>query len=280
MTPALRSALPLLSCPHRPEPLHADGDGLLCESGHRFDVARQGYVNLLASGSAHASDTAAMIAARVAVLSTGRYAPIADALSSAVVASGPRGGGLLDLGGGTGYYAARVLDALPQAVGVSLDLSKYAARRAARAHPRLASVVADAWARLPLSDEAFDVVLSVFAPRNVPEIVRVLRPGRALVVATPEPAHLVELVGAVDGVELDPRKQERLHTSLADAFEDPSVRRVEETLRLGRHEARDLVLMGPTAFHRTAEEIERALADLPDPLAVSLDVTVQTFVRR
>ena len=53
---------------------------------------------------------------------------------------------MLDLGGGTGHHLAAVLDRAPDAVGVVLDSSAYAARRAARAHPRALAVVADSWA--------------------------------------------------------------------------------------------------------------------------------------
>ena len=45
-----------------------------------------------------------------------------------------------------------VLAALPDAVGLALDVSKPALRRAARAHPRAAAALADTWQRLPLAD--------------------------------------------------------------------------------------------------------------------------------
>src|SRR5688572_30940209 len=41
-------------------------------------------------------------------------------------------GCILDLGAGTGWYLARVLDRLPGRIGLALDLSKHALRRAAR----------------------------------------------------------------------------------------------------------------------------------------------------
>ena len=56
---------------------------------------------------------------------------------------------LLDVGSGTGQYSATCLDRLPTAFAVGIDLSKACARSTARAHPRLAGVVADAWSRLP-----------------------------------------------------------------------------------------------------------------------------------
>lgn len=286
MTPALpralSSVLSLLRCPHGPEPLHAEDGSLVCESGHRFDVARQGYVNLVRAGTGHLSDTAAMIAARERVQSCGLYDPIADAIVSTLAQTSGLGGihTMLDLGAGTGYYSAQALGAAPEAVGVGVDLSKYAARRAARAHPRLAALIADVWAPLPLVDGVFDAALSVFAPRNIAEIERVLRPGGVFVVVTPEHGHLAELVEAVDGLSVGQNKQERLLSALADGFSLTRDEQVSKRITLSHPQARDLLLMGPTAFHTDVANVEALLRSLPHPLTVTLAVRVQAFCRQ
>lgn len=282
VTPALSNVLPLLRCPHRPEPLQYEDGSLICESGHRFDVARQGYVNLLRSGTGYLSDTAAMVAARDTVQSCGLYTPIADAIVSMLQQTRGVNGisTMIDVGAGTGYYSAQVLDAAPEAVGVGIDLSKYAARRVARAHPALAALVADVWEPLPLNDGGFDAALSVFAPRNVPEMQRVLRPGGVFVVVTPEQGHLAELVKAVAGLSVGRNKQERLHSALAAGFCLKRDEQVRTHITLTRPQARDLVLMGPTAFHTEAAKVEASLRSLPDPLTVTLAVRVQAFCRQ
>src|SRR4051812_30563040 len=156
------------------------GSPLPCVNGHRFDVARQGYLSLL-SGKAVRGDTAAMVAAREAFLSAGHFAPIRDAL--------PRVDGLVvELGAGTAYYLAATL--AEHGHGIALDSSKPALKRAARAHPRIAAVACDVWAGIPVLPEVVDLVLDVFAPRNGLEIARVLKPGGTLVVVTPTEAHL------------------------------------------------------------------------------------------
>lgn len=279
---ALSSVLSLLCCPHGPESLHAEDGSLICELGHRFDVARQGYVNLVPAGTGHLSDTAAMIAARERVQSCGFFDPVADAIVSTLTQTRGLGGiaTMLDLGAGTGYYSAQVLDAAPEAVGVGIDLSKYAARRAARAHPRLAALIADVWAPLPLLDGVFDAALSVFAPRNIPEIHRVLRPGAIFLVVTPEHGHLAELVQAVDGLSVGQNKQERLLNALANGFTLTREEQVRKPITLSHPQARDLLLMGPTAFHTEMANVETLLRPLPDPLTVTLDVRVQAFYRQ
>jgi 23S rRNA (guanine745-N1)-methyltransferase len=174
-----------------------------------------------------------MVADRVAFLEAGHYAGVTHALADAV-ADGPAPGTLLDLGGGTGHHLAGVLDRLPAAVGVALDSSPYAARRAARAHPRAVAVVADTWARLPVADRAVDRVLVVFAPRNGPEIARVLRDDGRLVVVSPAADHLSELVGPLGLLRVDPDKAARLAATLEPHLEPVTTAVHRERLRLDR----------------------------------------------
>ena len=125
-------AVALLACPVCGDPLTVvpDGSALRCPAGHSFDRARQGYLPLLPPGHrAPSGDSAEMVADRVAFLDAGHYAGLTAALADAVVVDGSPAS-LLDLGGGTGHHLAGVLDRLPSAVGVVLDSSRSAARRA------------------------------------------------------------------------------------------------------------------------------------------------------
>ncbi|MFF1795968.1 putative RNA methyltransferase, partial [Kitasatospora sp. NPDC058263] len=117
----LQDIQPYLACPHCAQALTPDGRALRCPTGHSFDVAKQGYVSLLA-GDAHTGtgDTADMVAARSDFLAAGHYRPIADALAEAAAAVAPDGL-VADLGAGTGHYLAHVLDALPDRPGAALD---------------------------------------------------------------------------------------------------------------------------------------------------------------
>ena len=185
----------------------------------------------------------------------------------------------MDLGAGTGYYLAAVLDALPQARGVALDISKFALRRAARAHPRAGAVVCDAWRPLPLRDGAASLVLNVFAPRNGPEIRRVLRPGGRLLVISPTQRHLAELVGELGLLAVDGRKEERLAATVGPhlVFEGSSEHGFP--MRLDHAAVRTVVGMGPSAWHTDREKLDRRIAALPDPAPVSASVTLSVFTR-
>ena len=78
-----------LRCPACGAALARAGGTLRCPNGHAFDIARQGYVSLLASGLAPVGDTAEMVQARAAFLAAGHYAPLADAVAAAAVGAAP-----------------------------------------------------------------------------------------------------------------------------------------------------------------------------------------------
>ena len=272
-------AVATLACPVCGAGLAAEAGGLGCAAGHRFDRARQGHVTLLPPGHRPPSgDSAEMVADRVAFLEAGHYAGLTGALAKAV-AGGPEPHTLLDLGGGTGHHLAGVLDGLPAAVGVVLDSSPYAARRAARAHSRAVAVVADTWARLPVADSAVDRVLVVFAPRNGPEIARVLADDGRLVVVTPAADHLSELVGPLGLLQVDPDKAARLAATLEPHLEPVAAAAHRERLRLDRAAVATLVGMGPHARHLARDDVLTSLAAFPEPLNVTVSVRIGTYRR-
>ena len=276
----LEDVVDVLICPHCGAGLALAGRSLRCAGGHVFDLARQGYASLL-SGRPRAGegDTAAMVAARADFLAAGHYDPIADGVAEAVAEVEPEASRIVDVGAGTGHYLARVLDRVPGA-GLALDVSKYAARRAARIHPRVGSVVADAWQGIPVRTGSAAVLLNVFAPRNPAEMHRVLRPDGHLVVVTPNPGHLAELVSGLGLLNVDERKRERLDEQLGSRFDAVERRQVEFGLSLSTAEAEAVVGMGPSAWHSSAEDLHARIAELPDPVHVSATVEVSVYRRR
>ena len=266
-----------LSCPHCGGGLALTGRVLRCAAGHSFDLARQGYVNLL-TGRTVRGDTPAMVAARVAFLDGGHYAPITAALAAAARAvTAP--GCILDLGAGTGHHLAAVLDALPGRAGLALDASPSAARAAARAHPRSGAVVCDAWRRLPVCDGTAAVVLDVFAPRQGAEIARVLHPAGVLVVVVPGTRHLAELVGTLNLITVDPAKQERLERTLGSPLQRLRSAELEFPMELDHAAVSALVGMGPSARHADAGVLHQRIAALPEPVTVTASIAVSTWLR-
>ena len=277
---SLTAARGLLACPHCHQALEIGDRAVTCPSGHSFDVARQGYVNLLGGPAPANADTAAMVAARRRVHAAGVFDAVADAVARAVTTgfgerwrvsskgeNFPRR--LVEVGAGPATYLHRCLDDDPSRHGVALDVSRAAARAAAKAYPHIASVIADVWHFVPLLDGSADAVLAVFAPRNPVEFARVLRPGGLLVVVTPTPAHLGVLRATYGLLDIPSDKEERLGHALADAFEPLATTTVSYPIEADTALARDLIAMGPNAFH----DVPKAV----DPLTDRIDVTVSVY---
>ncbi|MBF6081672.1 methyltransferase type 11 [Nocardia cyriacigeorgica] len=270
-----------LACPECQAGLAMSERSLRCGAGHSFDIAKQGYITLLTGASTKMTgDSADMLDARAAFQSGGHFAPIADATVAAVAGDGPAAHPgasalVLEIGAGTGYYLARVLDALPHALGIALDVAKPAGRRSARAHPRAAAVVADAWRGLPLGEGTVDAALSVFAPRNPGEVARVLHPDGRFVVVTPTDRHLAELIEPLGMVSVDPDKQDRLTATMSGHFALCARDAVEYPMKLSRADIAHVVAMGPSAHHTDA--VESSLAALPDTMEVTASVLVDTY---
>jgi 23S rRNA (guanine745-N1)-methyltransferase len=220
-----------------------------------------------------------MVSARQTFLMAGHYVPMAQALKAVTVRHALNPSFVFEAGAGTGYYIAGVLDALPLACGLALDLSTNAARRAARAHPRLSAIVADAMNGLPLKDESADLALSIFAPRPARELARTLRPGGKLIVAVPTQAHLEEVRKSLRLLNVDPEKEGRLATSLSPWFQQVEVESVRWGMMLERPVVAALASMGPSARHIYPAALQELVALLPTLSQVTGSVDLRVYVR-
>ncbi len=274
MTAGLDAVLPMLVCPHCAGAL-TRADGVVgCTDRHRFDIARQGYLTLLGPRSrTDTGDTADMVAARQEFLDAGHFAPMTRAIVDAA-GRGP----FLDLGAGTGHHLRAVLVARdPAAVGLAIDSSIYAARRAARSHPRIGSVLADAWSPLPVRDGVVGTLLNVFAPRDPGRLARLMAPGGRVVVVTPEPDHQAELRDTFDLLAVDPDKTSRLRDAMAGPLTPVGRTIVRHVMPLPRADVDRLIRMGPSAYHLPVERRRAAVAALDQVTEVTLAVTVSVF---
>jgi 23S rRNA (guanine745-N1)-methyltransferase len=274
--PALDLVLPILRCPVCAKGLARDDSALRCPNGHSFDIARQGYVSLLTGTKPTSGDDAPMVQARHRFLEGGAFAPIRGALVDLAARPAPPPATLLEVGCGTGYYLAGVLEALPDARGLGLDSSARALRIAARVNPRAAAATWDVFRPFPLATASVDLVLDAFAPRNPAEFRRVLQSDGRLIVARPDDGHLAELRrGIEEMVGIDPIKEERLHRALDPHFELPDTERIDYTAPLSRQDTLDLLAMTPSARHLSADDFTRlAAGPLPEEVTVSVLASV------
>lgn len=186
-----------LLCPICGDGLEIQGNTCRCENNHSFDVARQGYINLLPvqqKRSLQPGDTAQQVRARRAFLDGGFYAPIAQALCQLAREADCKGP-ILDVGCGEGYYSARLADCLSTEL-TGLDISKEAVRFAAGRYKQHQWLCASA-AHLPVADNSVGLIASLFALTLPQEYQRVLRPDGMLIQVLAAPEHLLGLKSVI-----------------------------------------------------------------------------------
>ncbi|EXF24912.1 methyltransferase type 12 [Nesterenkonia sp. AN1] len=256
---------------------------LSCPAGHRFDAARQGYVNLLSGrGTRFTADSAQMIMARESVQDAGIFAALSKELARILTQHLPQQAAaspaepalLLDCGAGTGHYLHQLLEVVPQARGIALDLSTAGLKRAAR-HPRTLALAWDLWQPLPLASDSVDLLLDIFAPRNVGEYARVLRPNGLAVVVTPGDSHLIELRSA-GMLEVPGQKLHQLQEQMTPSFGAlEQTTQVTAAVPVDAGLAADLVFMGPAGHHHDYDTLRQSLqAREVSQVTVHLDVSL------
>lgn len=268
-----------LACPLDGSALQRHGNIWKCAAGHCFDVAGQGYVNLLPvqnKRSRDPGDSKEMVAARRRFLDSGAYDPIAQAVSRHALLGLPSGASVscLDAGCGEGHYLRNL--ALGAVAGmklslVGLDISKWAVQSAAKRDKQTTWVVGSN-ANLPIQSGTVDRLLCMFGFPVYAEFARVLGPGGQLLQVDAGPSHLRELREIIypsikperPGGNADP-----------DAFERVASESLSYTLALAdTAQIADLLAMTPHLYRASAEGLAKAKA------LAKLDVTVDVRLTR
>lgn len=244
-----------------------------CDAGHSYDIAREGYVNLLPPGKPSrkkAGDDKESIAARRRFLDAGYYAPLADAVASLVAQTGATT--VLDVGCGEGFYTGH----LRGAPVVGIDISAPGIKAAARAYPSATFAVGNALA-LPVVDASCHATVSVFAPVDPDEFARVTATDGAAVIAIPGARHLEAVRGLLYA---EPRPHDEvLPLALDRRFELASIERVASTITLPDHQTlTDLLTMTPYRFAVPPDVVARAM-EAPTPLTTPIEFVVGVFRR-
>ncbi|MGE8416485.1 MAG: putative RNA methyltransferase [Pseudomonas sp.] len=267
----------MLACPLCNASLGAVDNGVVCPAGHRFDRARQGYLNLLPvqhKNSRDPGDNQAMVEARRDFLNAGHYAPVARRLAELAAERAPQR--WVDIGCGEGYYTAQLAEALPGADGYALDISREAVKRACRRAPQLTWMVAS-MARIPLADASCQFLASVFSPLDWQEAKRLLSPGGGLMKVGPTSGHLMEL-------------RERLYDEVREYTDDKHLALVPQGMALAHSETLEfklclerpvdranLLAMTPHGWRASAER-RNAVIEQAEPFEVSVSMRYDYFV--
>lgn len=242
-------------CPVCSGILERQEGGLRCPLGHNFDIARQGYYNLLTVSqkrSLHPGDTRDMVAARRRFLDTGAYLPIAEAVCGLIKTYGA-GENILDAGCGEGYYTAKVKESLTSGAFQGIDVSKEAVRFASARYKDITWICGTA-AHLPFLDGSISCLMSMFALTVPGEFHRVLEKNGIFLQVLAGEDHLLGLKNIIYP-ELH-RKEKVLHPSY-EGFTLLESRELSFQFTAEGGGVQDLLAMTPHVWRISGEGAQR-----------------------
>lgn len=251
----------LFACPLCHASLQAQDKSYCCSQGHQFDLAKEGYINLLPvqhKRSRDPGDSSEMMQARRAFLDAGHYQPLRDCIVHLLEKNLTRPvDAILDIGCGEGYYtdAFGEVAAKLGAQSYGLDVSKVAIRFAAKRYRNTQFCVASSH-RLPFPNASLDAIVRIYAPCKAQELSRVVKPGGWVITATPGPRHLYQLKAMIyENVRLHDAEEEQLEGFIRCETLTPGY-----VMTLRGSEAVSLLQMTPFAWRARPEVWEQLAA--------------------
>ena len=260
-----------LICPICAQSLRREEKRLVCPNRHSFDIARQGYVNLLAVQQKHSlspGDTREQVLSRRTFLEAGFYSPISEELNRAALAHNAQGE-ILDIGCGEGYYSARLAQAMNASL-TGLDISKEAVRCAAGKYKEHTWLCATA-AHIPVADGSAGTLTSLFALTLPEEFRRVLQPKGLFFQVLAAEDHLLGLKSIVYE-ELTHKEKDSVPK--LPGFEPVKSQPIRFSFTVAGEQVRNLLSMTPHVYRISKEGAARLAATerLTDTASAVLNV--------
>ena len=223
-----------------------------CENGHSFDIAKEGYVNLLRASKNGdlIGDDKASARCRRDFLNKGYYVSLQKKLCEIFES---RQGSVLDICCGEGYYTA-ALGQNPNLKVFGFDISREMIRLAAK-RGGCSFFVAN-MAAIPIQDGSIDYAIHLFAPFIEEAFVRVLKPGGKLITVIPGRHHLWGLKQALYDTPYENDEQ----LPQTQVLKLVSVTKVSDTINLtDQGDIQAVFRMTPYYFHTSQKDKEKLL---------------------
>ncbi len=264
----------MLRCPKCHNELFRDGNSYRCSENHCYDIAREGYVNLMLANMKHSKepgDNVESLRARETFLNRGYYKPLADKLSELIGKYFRQSDSFLDAGCGTGYYLQMVMAENPGLDYYAVDIAKKGVAMCARKNREAVCFVGSVF-HLPFADQSLDGLMSVFCPYSAEEFSRVVKMGGYVIAVTPGKDHLLQMKTVVYD---EPYLNAEEGYDLPDFELAEKIKVTYEMNLAGREDIETLWRMTPY-FHTTSRENNERLLVL-DKMDSTADFLVSIY---
>ncbi len=252
---------------------------LRCPQGHSFDLAREGYCNLLLvqqKASASPGDNTEMVMARRRFLESGSYGPLAEKISKTVqeISHGKESFRILDAGCGEGYYLRQLAIDHPWIDLIGVDISKQAVKAASKLSPQISWAVASN-KQLPLKDSSIDLILCMFGFPVWNSFHKVQGNGKHVILVDASEDHLLELRNIIYPT-VTKSAAPSIQASFQSGYRELSDEKLSFSIKLNsQSQIQDLISMTPHAHRITAEGAKR-LSEVNE-LQVTVDLAIRVL---
>ncbi|QGG53433.1 putative RNA methyltransferase [Lysinibacillus pakistanensis] len=241
----MNNNLSLFACPICQESMTIQEQGrMVCSANHSFDIAKQGYINMLTHGAA-SKYSKELFESRKTVIDSGIYDEIEDKIIELIAPAQT----VLDTGCGEGSHLARIM-AEKKGIGVGIDIAKEGILAASRHYPEQIWCVGDL-AKSPFAKSSFDAILNILSPANYEEFKRLLTPGGCVVKVVPQSRYLHELRAQLYAdSDKESYSNDQIVARFKESFMEVNVKRVTYTTPLTTELIPELLEMTPMGWHK------------------------------
>lgn len=264
----------IIKCPNCSHQLNKDEHSLRCSNGHSFDIAKEGYINLILphqKKKLNSGDNKIMIEAREQFLSHGYY----DFLISTIEEicqiehnTKHKHKQLLDLGCGNGYYTRHFYNNNTSIHKTGIDISKVAITKAAKKDNTSSYLVASNF-DIPIIDNSVDILVNVFAPCNLVEIIRVLRKDGLFIKVIPVNNHMSEIANLVYETFIEHKSDIADEITALEGLTVVSTKEIIKEITVQKTDIQNLVKMTPYYYKFSEEQFKQL-----DEMSVTLSFQI------
>lgn len=254
-----------------------DSKSLVCENGHSFDLAKQGYVNMLQKQVSTMYDHTLFDARKRIIHDYKFYDKVHQKISKIIDEALQEGGLVFDAGSGEGTHLNAIFNHLDKDSihGIGLDISKDGIVMAAKNYSDLNWLVGDL-TQTPFKEHSQDIILSFLSPANYSEFKRIMKPNGLLIKIIPGSHYLKEIREHLSDEDKEYENTDTVNL-MKNKVDVISEERVTYEREVDEEVLRDILTMTPLTWHISESQIESILKNHHEIITVDLHIILAKF---